>query len=262
MSRRSNRDLVRAGLLWIILTALGEWAVARFPLIAPAASQQGEEIDFAFNLLLVYSIPVMAFVLAVLFYSVVRWRVSEPETGASIRGHRGFELGWFGISVALATLVFFHPGLTGLLRLAETPEPDVVIELEGVQWHWNVAYPELGIAVDNPDEIILPEGKTIKFVVTSRDVIHSFWIPAFRVKQDAIPGETRVVYLTPSETGGFEGDEQFRLQCAELCGTGHARMFTPVRVVEPAEFTEWVEHMSGPEMGGAGMEMSQPGHDG
>lgn len=262
--KKLNRDLVAAGFVWLVLTALGEWAVVSFPFVVPATSAQGEEIDFAFRLLLIYSIPVMAFVLAALFYSIFRWRTPDPSTaGAPIRGHRGFEFGWLGVSVALAALVFVHPGLTGLLELGNAPEPDVVIDLEGVQWHWNVAYRDLGIALEDPDEIVLPQGRTIEFVITSRDVIHSFWVPAFRMKQDAIPGETRRTFITPTELGSFEEDPLLRVQCAELCGTGHARMMTPVRVVTQAEFDEWAGSMTAGANDG-GMDMSAPGdgHDG
>ena len=268
MRSDGRRDLVATAVLWAVLTAIGEWAVIGTNLLPTLASSQGEEVDRAFRLLLVYSVPVMALVLSVLFYSVVRWRVDEPtEDGPGIHEHRGFSRAWFIVSVALAALLFIHPGLTGFLALAREEEPDLVVALEGVQWHWNVSIPERDITMENPSELLLPVDTTIRFDLSSRDVIHSFWIPAFRLKQDAVPGETNSVTITPRELGSFEDDSAFRLQCAELCGTGHARMYLPVRVVSGEEFEAWLagasNGMAGMDMsGGDGMDMSGSGDEG
>ncbi|HDH03417.1 MAG TPA: cytochrome c oxidase subunit II [Actinobacteria bacterium] len=242
-----RKDLVSVGVLWAVLTALGEWAVLTTNLAPTLASKQGEETDKAIELLFIYSVPVMAVVLAVLIYTLVRWRVSEPsEDGPPIADHRGFSRAWFWISVALATLVFLHPGLTGIFAMAQEEEIDLIVELDGVQWHWDVAFPEQGVTMENPAELVLPVGTTIRFDITSSDVIHAFWVPAFRLKQDAIPGQMNSLTITLLENGDFADDDGFRLQCAELCGTGHARMFLPVRVVEQDEFDDWLANAGGP----------------
>jgi cytochrome c oxidase subunit 2 len=88
--------------------------------------------------------------------------------------------------------------------------------------------------------LVLPIDAKVQFLVNARDVIHSLWIPAFRVKIDAVPGLTTSVKATPNTLGTYEKDVNFRLQCAELCGAGHAVMRMPVRVVEQAEFDEWI----------------------
>ncbi|GEM_PF-108485 len=261
MGSDGRRDIVATGVLWAILTALGEWAVLGTNMLPTLASRQGEEVDGAFRLLMIYSVPVMALVLAVLFYSVARWRVETPEEdGPPIADHKGFSRGWFIVSSALALLLFIHPGLTGLLALAEEAEaePDLVVELTAVQWHWDVSFPEHGVTMENPPELVLPVGATIRFDLTSTDVIHAFWVPAFRLKQDAIPGQTNSVTITPTEVGSYGEDDAFRLQCAELCGTGHARMFLPVRVVEQAEFQQWLSGAGmGPMEGMEGMDMGE-----
>jgi len=236
-----RRDLVSVGALWAVLTALGEWAVLTTNMAPVLASKQGEEVDKAIRILFIYSVPVMAVVLSVLIYAVFRWRVSEPtEDGPPIADHRGFSRAWLWISIAMATLVFFYPGLTGILAMAEAEEIDLVVELNGVQWHWDVAFPDHGVSLERPDELVLPVGSTVRFDITSSDVIHAFWVPAFRLKQDAIPGQTNSVTITIAEDGSYEEDSSFRLQCAELCGTGHARMFLPVRVVGQGEFDAWL----------------------
>jgi cytochrome c oxidase subunit II len=241
MATETRKDLIGVGVLWAVLTIIGELVVLNMNILPTLASKQGEESDKAVELLFVYTVPVMAVVLAVLFYSLARWRVSEPtEDGPPIADHRGFSRAWFWISVALATLVFFYPGLSGIRAMAEAEEVDLIVSVEGVQWHWDIGFPEHAVSLENPDELVLPAGSTIRFDMTSVDVIHSFWVPAFRLKQDAIPGQTNSVTITLLEDGSYETDDAFRLQCAELCGTGHARMFLPVRVVSEDEFREWL----------------------
>ncbi|MEK7787084.1 MAG: cytochrome c oxidase subunit II, partial [Chloroflexota bacterium] len=143
--------------------------------------------------------------------------------------------------------VIIHPGLTGLAKFqGNRGNPDVVVQVTGVQFAWQVDYPAYGIT--NAAEIVLPVDKRVKFEVTAKDtdVMHSFWIPAFRNKIDAVPGLTTVMYITPNKTGSFAEDFNLRLQCAELCGTGHAAMSMPVRVVSQADFEAWVAAQAGP----------------
>ena len=80
----------------------------------------------------------------------------------------------------------------------------------------------------------------VRFEITSRDVLHSFWIPAFRAKIDAVPGLTTTTYATPDRIGSFDEDINYRLQCVELCGVGHGEMTIPVRVVEQSQFDDWI----------------------
>jgi cytochrome c oxidase subunit II len=250
---QNKRDLLMVGGLWLVLTAIGLWASSTYSLLPIPAAEQAGEIDNAFNTLFLYAMPVFMLVIAVLVYGVARWRVKEPEQGAEFDNSNVFSWTWLGVSVGLATLVFVTPGLTGFLALRDVAEPDVVIDLTGVQWHWDVGFPNMGMTMEAPAELLLPKDKVVRFDMTSVDVLHSFWVPAFRMKQDVIPGEVSSVTITPTELGTFEEDPVFRLQCAELCGTGHSRMFLPVRVVEPEEFEAWLAGMgdSGMDMGGS-----------
>jgi plastocyanin len=102
------------------------------------------------------------------------------------------------------------------------------------------------LKVDNAREVVLPVDRTVRFDITSRDVLHSFWIPAFLLKIDAVPGLTTTISLKPTETGTFQEDPTLRLQCSQLCGLSHSRMRMPVRVVTQAEFDEWVKSQAGP----------------
>lgn len=202
-------------------------------------------VDHAFWVLMVLSVPVFCFVLATLGYSVFRFRrkgdPGEPlEDGPPIRSHRGVLSTWFVVTTALTILVIIFPGITGVLDLREraSQPPDQIIQLTGVRWAWLATYPEYGITIT--DELVLPVDNLIKFEVTSTDVLHAFWIPAFRMKIDAVPGLITTITATPNETGTYDSNFNFRLQCAELCGGDHAGMVLPVRVVERDEFEAWV----------------------
>ena len=93
-------------------------------------------------------------------------------------------------------------------------------------------------------ELVVPVDTRIRFDVTSIDVLHSFWVPAFGMKIDAVPGRTTEMFVTTERTGDYADDSTLRAQCAELCGLSHAEMAMPVRVVERAEFDAWVDGLS------------------
>lgn len=210
-----------------------------FPL---AAAEEAVVVDHAFWVLEVLSVPVVCFVLAALGYSIFRFRRKgeSVEDGPPIHSHRGVLSTWFAVTTALTILVIIYPGITGLLDLREraSQPPDELIQLRGVRWAWLATYPEYGFTTT--DELVLPVDDLIKFEVTSTDVLHAFWVPAFRMKIDAVPGLITTITATPNATGTFDSNYNYRLQCAELCGGDHAGMVLPIRVVERAEFEAWV----------------------
>lgn len=251
-----RRDRLYVLILWVGLTAVGEvWAFNAdfFPV---ALAEEAIHIDEAFRLLMILAVPVAALVLAMLGYSVVRFRVRDPEAskeGPALRSHRPLAISWLVVTTALAVLVVFNPGLKGMNALSAGGDAELVIQIEGQQWHWNVTYPQHDLHYERALQIAIPVDRRVKFEITSADVIHSFWIPAFRMKMDAVPGRTTTLYVTPTEVGSFDNEPNLRVQCAELCGTGHPRMQMAVHVLEPDEFDHWLEE--GRSMTGAGMEM-------
>ena len=94
--------------------------------------------------------------------------------------------------------------------------------------------------IEDADELVLPIHQVIEFRITSSDVLHSFWIPGFRQKMDAVPGRVTTFQVTPTIETSFAESTQMRVQCAEICGTGHARMRTRVLVLSEAEFESWI----------------------
>ncbi len=243
-----RRHVALAAALWALLTATGLLIATRVDLHPVEASREAEIIDSAFNFLLLLAVPVFTFVFVVLVYSIVRFRADGADLdGLGYRHNRKFVGTWVAITSALAVLVIIHPGLTGLAELESEPQADLTVEVLARQWAWTYTYVESGLTIEAADELVLPVGERVRFLVTSEDVIHSFWIPGFRTKTDAVPGTTTEILATPTVIGTFREDPNFRVQCAELCGTGHARMRTRIRVVTGDEFEEWLA-----ENGGAG----------
>lgn len=145
-------------------------------------------------------------------------------------------------TVGLAVLLVFGLSLLPSWTSAETP--DLRVNVRAEQYWWRLGY-ELpgGAVVETANELHLPNDATIEFVLSSTDVIHSFWIPALGGKMDAIPGRTNVLRLTPTKPGTYRG------VCAEFCGPSHALMAFPVVVHEAAEFPAWLEAQQRPAVG-------------
>lgn len=231
-------------LIWAALTAVGEVLVvasAPFPL-PPVAAAEGKIVDSAFRVLMMLAVPVFAFVVAMLIYSIPRFRRrGEPsQDGPALRTHGPFIVTWLAITTGLTIFMSIHPGVTGMhaLRAGDKVEPDLVVQVEGSRWSWKITYPQR--KVTNRDEMVLPVGQHIRFEVTATDILHAFWVPAFRMKIDAVPGKVTTIYATPTSLGAFSTDPGLRLQCAELCGLLHDKMVMPVRVVEAREFEAWL----------------------
>ena len=142
-------------------------------------------------------------------------------------------------TVGLAALLVF--GLALLPNWAADDQPDLRVHVQAEQYWWRLGYEAAnGTRIPTANEIHLPVGATAEFVLTTTDVIHSFWIPALGGKMDAIPGRTNVLRLTPTRPGVYRG------VCAEFCGPSHALMAFPVVVHEPADYEAWLAAQQAP----------------
>ena len=236
---RNSRHLIGAGLLWVVLTAIGEVILFAWEFLPEQYAREARVVDDAFILLAVLGIPVFTFVVAVLVYSALRFRTTDDTLadGPPIKGSNKVVGVWLAITSALALAVLINPGLVGLAELRADAEADLVIKVDSQRWQWKLTYPN-GAVVS--EELVLPVNTRVRFDITSADILHSFWVPAFRAKIDAVPGRITQLYITPTKTGTFEEDPTLRLQCAELCGLGHSRMAIPVRVLSEADFDAWL----------------------
>jgi len=244
------RHVVSAALLWVFLTALGEASIFLdwFPSVG---ASEAEDFDRIFLVLLAMGFPVFAFVVAVLVYSMLEFKTKDPgETGATFVGRGLAPRVWIAITSALALLVMIYPGMTGLAELSKESgeggwgehDAELVVQVTGFRWAWKFDYPESGISLlGAQEELVLPAETVVRFDINSEDVVHSFWIPAFRMKIDAIPGRTTFFTVETKEPGSYDTSTVFRAQCAELCGLDHSGMVTRVRVVTQEEFRDWVD---------------------
>ncbi|MES2210579.1 MAG: cytochrome c oxidase subunit II, partial [Chloroflexota bacterium] len=252
-----DRDIWILAGLWLAFSVAAEWIVAlaldQWPIVI---AEQGRITADAFAFLLRVGVVIFVLVALLIVYSAIRFRAPREEaTDAPVesfvqrRGNRAFTLGWVGITTALNLLFIVYPGAVGLgdlwrlEREAEARGP-IVVEVTGRQWGWSYNYPAYGI--EGATELALPVDRPAKLLLSSGDVIHGFWVPAFGIKKDVIPGQTVVLYITPTTIASTEGDPRVRVQCAELCGIGHAEMRSGVRILSPTDFDAWVADRQAP----------------
>lgn len=221
--------------LVIVVTALLIVGLNYAHLLPAQASAQAVPIDSLFNLEFKVIAFLFALIVVFLVYSIVvfRRKSGDLKDAGHMQGNTKLEVAW---TVApLVTVVFFAylggQSLSATLRADPNP---LRVKVIGQQWSWRFEYPDLGIVSDT---LRLPVNKQALLLLSSVDVIHSFWVPQFRVKQDALPGGDAFVKdlrLTPTELG------QYQLLCAELCGERHTYMIASVIVSTQADFDAWV----------------------
>jgi cytochrome c oxidase subunit 2 len=227
-----QRHLLTAAIVWVVLSVIGMVLVFGVQVLPQIASREAEIENAAFVLLTVASVPVLMLVVVALGYSALRFRATdETADGPAVHGHRGFQAVWLGTSMLLVLGLFVY-GAIGLLDIRGAQTADFEVNVSAEQWKWHFEYPAAGVKAD---ELHVPTGVRVHLNITSIDVIHSFWVPAFGIKQDAVPGRTTQVYMTVQNAGTYGG------VCAELCGLGHTHMTTTVVASDEATIAAWLQ---------------------
>ena len=216
---------VLASLVGIAITLLIDW----FP--EPAASSAGK-IDTLYDVLLICSVPVFILVMTIAIYSVVRFRAKPGDMGDGppIHGNTRLEVIWVTIPFIMVSALAIYGWIT-LEDIEAKQKDEMVVNVTGQQFTWTFEYPSEKVA---SKELYLPVDRPVEFKIKTKDVIHSFWVPQFRLKSDAVPGLTTKIRLTPDKQGNYE------VVCAELCGLGHATMRQFVHVVPADDFQTWI----------------------
>lgn len=215
-----------ASVIGVVIVLLIDW----FPV---QASTGANEIDTLYDVLLIASVPIFVLVMSVVIYSVLKFRArpGDMRDGAPIHGNTRLEIIWVTIPFLMVTALAIYSWV--VLDDLEAKQPNtLVVKVTGQQFAWSFAYPAEKV---NSDTLMLPKDRPVEFRINTRDVLHSFWVPEFRLKSDAVPGLTTKIRLTPNRLG------KYQVVCAELCGIGHSVMRQNVRVVEPASFDSWVQ---------------------
>ncbi len=185
-------------------------------------------------------IVVAAIVYGLIGWCILRYRKRPTDTAypAQFRRNDRLEIVYTVIPILMVTALFFISFAAERHVEAIPLQTQVVVNVTGFRWSWRFEYPELGIVVigthERPPQFVLPVDRTTRLNVTSVDVDHSFWVPAFLFKRDAIPGLRNVFAWTPTKLGTYRGE------CGEFCGLDHAVMSFSVRVVSEADFARWV----------------------
>jgi cytochrome c oxidase subunit 2 len=232
---------VAASAIGIALGVLIDW----FP---EQGSTQAEKIDTLWDVLIVASVPMFVLVTVVVGFSILDFRMRPGEEeldGPPIHGNTRLEVIWTALPALLIVglCVYAYVVLTDIEEAPASQER--VVRVTGQQFAWTFAYDEGGRKF-NSTQLYLPEGESVKFDVTARDVIHDFWVPAFRMKIDAVPGITTSYRVTPKRLGDYP------VVCAELCGLGHAYMRQTAHVLSREDFDAWVQRASRSQQAGAG----------
>ncbi len=205
--------------------------MGKIPLFPDQASTFAPEVDHLLYFLLAVGVFFTVVIFAAIFFFAVRYRRrSEQELPEPVHGSMTLEILWSVIPFGL-TMVMFAWGAAIFFRESRPPDDAIPIYVVGKQWMWKLQHMEGRREIN---ELHIPLGRSVKLTMTSEDVIHSFYVPDFRTKQDVVPGRYSTTWFKPTRTG------KFHLFCAEYCGTKHSGMIGWVYVMEPQDYQKWL----------------------
>src|SRR3954462_4913298 len=234
------------GLIASVIGVAIALAIDWFP---TGATTKSREIDTLYDVLLIVSVPIFVLVMTVAIYSVVKFRARPGDMGdgAPIHGNTRLEVIWVAVPTIIVSILAAYAWI--VLNDVEAKQPnEIPVRVIGQQFAWSFQYrDEPGKPTMNT--LYLPKDTPVKFDVVTRDVIHSFWVPSFRLKTDTVPGLTTYIRVTPDKYGDFD------IVCAELCGLGHSTMRQTAHVVTKPVFDSWLKK----QRGGASGSGSAPG---
>jgi cytochrome c oxidase subunit 2 len=211
-------------------------------LLSPSASTFGPQIDHLYNLVLAITGIVFVLTEVALIYFSFRYRRRPGKKALYSHGSPKAEIIWTAIPTAiLVYLGFLSQNLWSDLRIPKNyPPPAVTIKVQAEQWLWHFHYTGPDGLFGTDDDIVvdnafhIPIGKTVRFEITSQDVIHGFYIPDLRIHQDAVPGMTSSIWVEANRLGTYD------VRCTQFCGTNHYQMKGQVTVESPEEFQTWL----------------------
>jgi cytochrome c oxidase subunit 2 len=257
-------DLVIFGVVWIIISVLAEWGIHRIAANSMyyLMSSQGMIALHAFNFLTTVLTPIFLFVVWYVVFSAIRFHAKDAAvrpSRAQARKNAWFTGAWITGSIVVNVLFWLHPTSADLeemfaAQLPSATKHDLVIDVTARQWEWIFSYPQYHLTQTvnsrGQDEVVIPENRKVAFRLRSYDpfhtydieagVIHEFWVPAFGIKEDVIPGETRYEYIVAKHTASYHTNPEVRVQCGEVCGPGHPWMEAPMKVVTASQFKTWI----------------------
>ena len=202
------------------------------PWLPSADSSEAHKVDDVYWFVTIICMAIFALVAGVSVYAIWKFRAApdDEEDGSPIHGHTGLEVVWTAVPAALVTAISIYSGVV-LVQVERIPTEHRVIEVTAQQFAWSFTYPESKVT---SGQLALPINQPVELKLTAKDVIHSFWVPEWRMKKDAVPGIETDVIVTPTKLGTFT------VICTELCGLGHAAMRAQALVLTQAGFERWL----------------------
>jgi cytochrome c oxidase subunit II len=239
-------SIVRITIYGVIAGTLASLVAVLVPWLPTSASEEMDRIEFTFWFTTVICIGIFAIVAAAISYSVLKFRAADDDErdGPPIHGHTGLEIVWTAIPAVLVTAISVVSAVVLAKNDDEGANP-LRIAVTAQQFAWKFEYPDKTTS----GSLVLPVDRPVKRTLHSLDVIHSFWVPEFGQKSDAVPGIETTLVITPTRIGDYS------LVCTELCGLGHATMRARVQVVNRADYDAFLRRAG---QGGGG----QGGDDG
>jgi cytochrome c oxidase subunit 2 len=209
-----------------------------FPLFPNAASTVAGRVDALYFYLIIVSVVFTLMIAASILYFAIKYRRrSESELPRGVEGSLKLEIAWSVIPLVIA-LSFFFWGASVFFTINRPPPDALEVSVVGKQWMWKVQHADGQREIN---ELHVPVGRPVRLTMTSEDTIHSFYVPAFRIKRDVLPGRISTMWFQATRTG------RFHLFCAEYCGTKHSGMIGWIDVMDPVEFQAWLSGGSGSE---------------
>jgi cytochrome c oxidase subunit 2 len=224
------------GILVIVVAVLTYFGLDAVGLMPVQASAQSVSIDWLWNWEIIAISFLFSLIVVPMVYSLIVFRRKKGETGDGehVEGNTPLEIAWTIVPLFIV-LAFAYMGAYSLGDIRRADPNALVINVKAQQWVWTFEYPEYGII---SKELHLPLNQQVVLKMQSTDVIHSFWVPEFRVKQDVVPGRVTEYRITPTLIGDY------KVRCAELCGSSHYSMESPVIVDSQADYDAWITAQS------------------
>lgn len=225
-------SIVRITIYGVIAGTIASLIAVLVPWLPTSASEEMDRITFTFWFTTVICIGIFAIVAAVIAYSVLKFRTTEDDErdGPPVHGHTGLEIVWTAVPAILVTAISIVSAVV-LAKNDDAGKNPLRIAVTAQQFAWRFEYPNKL----SSGSLVLPVDQPVKLTLHSLDVIHSFWVPEFGQKSDAVPGIETTLVITPTRKGSYS------LICTELCGLGHATMRAQVQVVERADYEAFLK---------------------
>src|SRR3954449_3101415 len=244
-SRESRAQVRRMLLIGVVASVIGIAVALAIDWFPTQASVQGEKIDTLWDVLLIASVPIFVLVETIVLYCAIKFRMrpgEELKDGPPIHGNTKLEIFWTAIPAILLVglCTYAYLVLTDIEKAPAASSHPLNVRVVGEQFTWTFFVKNDQGKEIRSNQLYLPEGRPVDFTVQSKDVIHDFWVPAFRMKIDAVPGIDTHLRVTTKD-----GPGTYPVVCAELCGLGHSTMRQTAHVVSKGDFDKQLAKLAG-----------------